>query len=56
MCGGVRESVWGELGRVLACGERNGGGVGWGGMVWGPNTLPPTSVPSRILAIANLPK
>ena len=26
--GGVWESAWGEWGSVLACGERNGGGVG----------------------------
>ena len=24
----VEKSVWGEWGSVLACGERNGGGVG----------------------------
>ena len=42
MWGGVWESVWGEWGSVLACGERNGGGVGKCIRVWGPNTLPPT--------------
>ena len=35
-CTGVR----GDWGSVLACGERNGGGVGKCVWVWGPNALP----------------
>ena len=38
--GEVWESVWGEWGSVLACGETNGGGVGKCIRVWGTNTLP----------------
>ena len=44
--GEVWESVWGEWGSVLACGERNGGGVGKCVKVWGPNTFPHISFTS----------
>ena len=47
---GVWESVWGEWESVLACGDRNGGGVGKCVWVWDLNTLPHisslTSLPS----------
>ena len=61
MRGGVWESVWGEWGSVLVCGERNGGGVGKCVWVWGPNTLPHISsltslpAPSPFPISPNLP-
>ena len=33
------ESVWGEWGSELACGERNGGDIGKCVRVWGPTKI-----------------
>ena len=51
VCGEVWESVWGEWGSVLACGEGNGEDVGKCVEVWGPNTflIPHISLPSPFL-------